>query len=41
MGTRVLVVVATTDEVDKDMGVGEAVDPLYNRPRAMPPLCYE
>jgi hypothetical protein len=38
MGRKVLVVVATTYEVDKDMAVGEAVEPVYNRPRAMPPL---
>jgi hypothetical protein len=38
MGTKVLVVVATTYEVDKDMAVGEAVEPVRNRPRAMPPL---
>ena len=38
MGRKVLVVVATTYEVDKDMAVGEAVEPVRNRPRAMPPL---
>jgi len=37
MGRKVLVGVATTYEVDKDM----AVEPVYNRPRAMPPLLYE
>jgi hypothetical protein len=40
MGRKVLVV-ATTYEVDKDMAVGWAVEPVYNRPRAIPPLRYE
>jgi hypothetical protein len=31
MGRKVLVVVATTYEVDKDMAVGEAVEPVHNR----------
>ena len=33
MGTKVLVVVvvATTYEVDKDIAVGEAVEPVHNR----------
>ena len=30
MGTKVLVVVATTYEVDKDIAVGEAVEPVHN-----------
>jgi hypothetical protein len=31
MGRKVLVAVATTYEVDKDMAVGEAVEPVHNR----------